>query len=73
MEKPVIDWDGEHLPEELSKLPPGRYTLEPVGAEPGLTAEEDKGISRALQEIEAGQGRSLNDVINEIRGRTPNA
>jgi len=22
-----LDWDGKHLPEELKRLPPGRYVL----------------------------------------------
>ena len=23
----TLDWDGEHLPEQLKRLPPGRYVL----------------------------------------------
>lgn len=66
MEKPIIEWDGEHVPGGLRGLPPGRYQLEPVEV---LTDVEDAGIVEALGEIDAGQGRSLNDVIAEIRGR----
>jgi len=71
--KPVIKWDGKHLPKELKKLPPGRYTLEVVQDAAPLTKEETRGILKALRELDAGEGRSLSEVISEIRGRAARA
>ena len=64
-----IDWDGEHLPEELAGLPPGRYHLFLVDDAHELSDEEDAGIQAALDEIEAWQGIPLEDAIREIRAR----
>ncbi len=73
MGKPVIKWDGKHLPKELKRLPPGRYSLEVVQDAEPLTKDETRGILKALRELDAGEGRSLSDVISEIRGRTARA
>ena len=67
MEPKVIQWDGTHIPEELRDLPPGRYAIEPVDDVPSLTAEEEVGILAALDELDAGRGIPLADVIREIR------
>jgi hypothetical protein len=71
--KPVIQWDGKHLPKELKHLPPGRYSLEVVQNSAPLTKEEQRGILKALRELDAGEGRSLSEVISEIRGRAARA
>ena len=63
----VIHWDGSHVPEELRKLPPGRYAIESVEQVPSLTDEEDKGIVAALGQLDAGKGIPLSDVVSEIR------
>jgi len=68
--KPVIKWDGKHLHKELKSLPPGRYTLEVIQDTTPLTREERRGILQALSELDAGEGRSLSEVISEIRGRS---
>ena len=73
MGKPVIKWDGKHLPKELKSLPPGRYSLEVVQDTAPLTKEETRGILKALGELDAGEGRSLSEVISEIRGRAARA
>ena len=63
----VIHWDGSHVPEELRKLPPGRYAIESVEQVPSLTGEEDEGIVAALGQLDAGKGIPLSDVVSEIR------
>jgi hypothetical protein len=63
----VIRWDGTHLPDELKRLPPGEYRLEPESADAALTAEEERGLREALDSLDAGKGRSLADVLNDLR------
>ena len=63
----VIHWDGSHVPDELRKLPPGRYAIESVEQVPSLTDEEEKGITAALGQLDAGKGIPLSDVVSEIR------
>lgn len=67
----VIDWDGTHIPEALRELPPGRYAVEPIDALPSLTPEEDTGILLGLDQLDAGRGIPLADVVREIRGASP--
>jgi hypothetical protein len=71
--KPVIKWDGKHLPKEPKRLPRGRYSLEVVQDATPLTKDEQRGILKALRELDAGKGRSLLEVISEIRGRAARA
>jgi len=66
----VIHWDGTHVPEELRKLPPGRYAIESVEQVPSLTDEEEQGIAAALTQLDAGKGIPLADAVNEIRKRS---
>ena len=63
----VIRWDGRHLPEELRTLPPGRYAIEPLDHPAPLTTQEEEGILAALDELDAGGGIPLVDVVKEIR------
>jgi hypothetical protein len=70
MKKLLIDWDGEHLPAELKTAPPGRYLLQAVSLDTELSGNEDQGITDALRQLDAGEGRSLADVIQEIRAGT---
>jgi len=63
----VIHWDGRRIPEELQKLPPGRYTIEPIDQLPTLTQAEEAGILAGLDALDAGKGVPLSDVIREIR------
>jgi hypothetical protein len=63
----VIDWDGNHIPEALRELPPGSYAVEPIDDLPPLTPDEDAGILAGLDQLDAGRGISLADVVREIR------
>ncbi|MFQ5895810.1 MAG: hypothetical protein ACE5JJ_08370, partial [Nitrospinota bacterium] len=71
MEPKTINWDGTHLPTELKKLPPGRYAIEPLDRAEPLTEEEEGGILAALDELDAGRGIPLADVVREVRGSSP--
>lgn len=65
--KPVIDWDGKHLPPGLKRVPPGRYVLEPANGDDALTPVEAEGIEKALDDLDAGRGKSLAEVVDSIR------
>ncbi len=67
MKPNVIDWDGSHIPEALRDLPPGRYAVEPIDDLPPLTREEEAGLPAALDQLDAGRGIPLANVIREIR------
>jgi hypothetical protein len=67
MEPKVIEWDGTHLPEALRKFPAGRYAIEPIDQLSPLTEEEESGIVEGLNELDAGRGIPLADVLREIR------
>ena len=67
MEPKVIHWDGTQIPEGLRDLPPGRYAVEPINP-PDLTEEEEAGLLAALNELDAGRGIPLVDVVRVIRG-----
>ena len=47
----IVRWNGTDLPEELRKLPAGRYIVEPVDDVPPLTLDEDAGLQLALDEL----------------------
>jgi hypothetical protein len=61
----VVHWNGKDLPSELRELPAGTYVLEPVEASP-LTADEEAGLRDALHALQAGNGRSRDDVRSRI-------
>ena len=71
MKKLIIDWDGEHLPSALKQAPPGRYILQAVAPSAPLSEDEDQGLSEALRQLDAGQGLSLAEVIQQIRTNKP--
>lgn len=78
MKPTVIDWDGSRMPQELRDLPPGRHVLEPIDERPALipderpalTPEEESGILAALDQLDAGRGVPILDVVREIRAAT---
>jgi len=65
MKPKVIEWDGVHLPEGLRNLPAGQYAIEPLAV--SLSEDEETGISEGLNELDAGRGIPLADVLQEIR------
>lgn len=67
MSKPVISWDGKNLPRGLKDVPPGQYVLEAVQEPARLSDEEERGIQEALRQLDAGMGKSLAEVLEEIR------
>ena len=69
MQATVIEWDGTHVPEELRKLPPGRYIVEVMDDVEQLSPEEDAAVRLGLDELEAGEILPLEDVVREIRAR----
>lgn len=59
----TLDWDGEHVPEQLKRLPPGRYVLIEADADDvSLSNEEETGLIEALEAARAGQTRTLDEV-----------
>lgn len=67
----VINWDGRRVPDELRKLPSGQYAIAPVDQSPSLTDDEEAGVRAGLDELDAGRGIPVADVIREIRGNAP--
>lgn len=64
----IIEWDGVHVPTNFQQLPPGRYILEPLEEPQSLTSEEENGLITALNQLDAGRGISLAEVVRTIRG-----
>ncbi len=62
----VVDWNGKDIPEGLRSLPPGRYLIDQVEEAPGLTPDEEEGIREAIRSLEAGEGRSLEQVRSTL-------
>jgi hypothetical protein len=67
MDTLILDWNGTELPQLLRNLPPGQYRIEPVDAFEPLTEEEDAGIRRAMDDLDAGNGRPLEDTLARAR------
>jgi hypothetical protein len=63
----IIHWDGSRVPDELRDLPPGSYAIASIGEPEPLTGEQDAGIREALDELDAGRGIALVDIVREIR------
>jgi hypothetical protein len=62
----IVRWNGTDLPEELRKLPAGRYIVEPVDDVPPLTLDDDAGLELALDELEHGGGVDDADAQRRI-------
>jgi hypothetical protein len=62
----VVNWDGKNVPDEMRSLPPGRYVVEPLDEALSLTPDEEEGIRQAMVSLEAGEGRSLEEVRNRV-------
>jgi len=65
----TLTWNGTDVPKELLDLPPGRYVVTGVDAEPDLTKEEEAGLRLALEQADRGDLIAQDEVENEIRGR----
>jgi len=62
----VLKWNGKDLPDELRKLPEGRYVIESVDAVPALTPAQEQGLEEALKELDRGEGADLEDVRADL-------
>jgi hypothetical protein len=71
LESTIIDWDGNHLPQRLRDLPPGRYIVQPLAASSALTDEEEDGLMTALAEVEAGEVISMEDAFKGLLPHPP--
>jgi hypothetical protein len=69
MDATIIDWDGQYLPDELRRLPPGRYVVE--AAPDDSTAEERAGLAIGLDELDAGDEIDIDDALRTILGAPP--
>ncbi len=65
----VLNWNGTDVPEELRKLPEGRYVLESVDALPVLTAEQEQGLDEAIASLDRGEGVDAETVFRRVEGR----
>jgi hypothetical protein len=54
----TVDWNGDDLPEELKKLPPGRYVVYPAEAVTELPPSDDEALRQALDAAAAGRWSS---------------
>lgn len=64
MENVVIEWDGTEVPLALRDLPPGRYLVESLDESFTLTRDEEAGLMRAMDALDAGDGRPLDEVLS---------
>jgi hypothetical protein len=62
----VLKWNGTDVPDELRKLPQGRYVIESVDALPALTAEQEQGLEEALDALDRGEGAELDTVRADL-------
>jgi hypothetical protein len=62
----VLKWNGRDVPEELRKLPEGRYVIESVDAVPALTPEEERGLEEAIASLDRGEGADVEDVRTDL-------
>lgn len=62
----VLKWNGKDLPDELRKLPEGRYVIESLDAQPTLTPEEEQGLEEAIGALDRGEGVDLDDVRADL-------
>jgi hypothetical protein len=69
----IIEWDGENVPDNLRQLPAGRYIVEYVDDFDitELTEEEEAGIRRALDQVDAGLTLPGAEALRAIREGRP--
>ena len=61
-----LHWNGKDLPDALRDLPPGDYVLESVDELPSMSLEQELGIDAAIDSLDAGKGRTLEQVQQTI-------
>jgi hypothetical protein len=61
-----LHWNGKDLPDELRDLSPGTYIVESVDQPALLTHDEESGLHAALASLQAGKGRTLEQVQHAI-------
>ncbi len=64
----VLNWDGEKVPEELRRLPRGRYVVESIDDAEPLTDDQEAGIVAAIESVAKGQGVKLDDAKRAVDG-----
>ena len=62
----VLKWNGRDLPDELRKLPEGRYVIESLDAVPALTPEQEHGLEEALAALDRGEGADIDEVRADL-------
>lgn len=62
----VLKWNGKDLPDELRKLPEGRYVIESLEAVPVLTPEEERGLEEAIAALDRGEGADADAVRRDL-------
>ena len=65
----IVNWNGVDVPEELQGLKKGRYILLPMDEAPELTEEQEAGLEAALASVQAGEGRSADEVLADLAKR----
>jgi len=62
----VLHWNGKDVPKELRDLPAGTYVVEAVDETSSLSPDEEQGLQQALTSLQAGKGRTVEDVRETI-------
>ena len=62
----ILDWNGSDVPEELKRLPAGKYLIQPADEALGLNPEEEEGIREALRQARESQTVSHEHVQADI-------
>jgi hypothetical protein len=62
----VLKWNGKDVPEELRRLPEGRYDIESVDAVSAVTPDEEQGLEEAIAALDRGEGPDVDDVRADL-------
>lgn len=65
----IIDWNGADIPEELRKLPAGKYVVASVTEV--LSSDEEDGLIAALESLRVGRSFSHEEVREDLQRRAP--
>ena len=63
----LLDWNGADLPDELRRLPAGRYVIASIEEATELSEEEEDGVLRALESVRAGEKLDMVEVRARVR------